>query len=121
MLFHFFMRRVLPALATELAEFQTLGRGLLVLGRRVVPVLTLTALQCNNFTHKLFSQLLLSNYFVIPTGAASFAAERRDIGLFFLRQDLADRSRAYGPAAFTDREAQSLLHRHRGNQLNRQR
>jgi hypothetical protein len=38
------MRGVLAALATELIEFQTLGRGFLVLGRRVVPVFTITAL-----------------------------------------------------------------------------
>jgi hypothetical protein len=42
---------VLPALATELREFQTLGRGLLVLGRRVVPVFALTALQCDDLSH----------------------------------------------------------------------
>jgi hypothetical protein len=41
---HFFVRGVLAALATELVEFQTLGRGLLVLGRRVVPVFAITAL-----------------------------------------------------------------------------
>jgi hypothetical protein len=46
---------MLPALATELAEFQTLGRGLFVLGRRVVPVFACAALQCNNLTHKLLS------------------------------------------------------------------
>jgi hypothetical protein len=46
------MRRVLPALATELAEFQTLGRGLLVLRRRVVPVFARAALQCHDLTHK---------------------------------------------------------------------
>jgi hypothetical protein len=38
------MSSVLPALATELVEFQTLGRGLLVLGGRVVPVFAITAL-----------------------------------------------------------------------------
>jgi hypothetical protein len=43
-LFNFFVRGVLAALTTELVEFQTLGRGLLVLGRRVVPVFAITAL-----------------------------------------------------------------------------
>jgi hypothetical protein len=42
---------VLAALATELGEFQTLGRGLLVLGRRIVPVFAITALQCNDLSH----------------------------------------------------------------------
>jgi hypothetical protein len=45
------MRGVLAALSTELREFQTLGRGLLVLGRRVVPVFAITALQCDYFSH----------------------------------------------------------------------
>ena len=36
---------VLAATATELAEFQPVRRGLLILGRRVIPTLTNTALK----------------------------------------------------------------------------
>ena len=43
-LFNFLVGGVLAALTTELVEFQTLGRGLLVLGGRVVPVFAITAL-----------------------------------------------------------------------------
>jgi hypothetical protein len=38
---------VLAAAATELAEFQPIRRGLLVLGRHVVPALANTALKHN--------------------------------------------------------------------------
>ena len=39
------MRRVLAATAAELLEFQPLGRRFAVLGRRVVPLFAITALQ----------------------------------------------------------------------------
>jgi hypothetical protein len=42
---------MLAATVTELLELQTAGGRFLVLGRRVVPLLTLSALQCNNFPH----------------------------------------------------------------------
>ena len=45
------MRLVLAAAVAELLELQTTGRGLLVLGRGVVPLLALSALQCDNFPH----------------------------------------------------------------------
>jgi hypothetical protein len=44
------MNRVLAALAAELAEFQPSRRGLFVLGRRVIAVLAITALQRNNLS-----------------------------------------------------------------------
>jgi hypothetical protein len=43
-LFHFFMRRMLPATLAELLKFQTPRRGLLVLGRRIVPLFAVAAL-----------------------------------------------------------------------------
>jgi hypothetical protein len=43
------MVRVLAALAAKLAELETLGRGLAVLGRRVVLILAHRALQLTNF------------------------------------------------------------------------
>ena len=42
-----FVTRVASATATELAEFQAVGRGLLVLGRHVVPTLTFVTLKHN--------------------------------------------------------------------------
>ena len=44
------MRRVLAALAAELAEFQPARRGLLVLGGGVIAVLAITALQRNDLS-----------------------------------------------------------------------
>ena len=48
------MHLVLAAAATELLELQTARGRLLVLGRRVVPLLALSALQCDNFTQVVF-------------------------------------------------------------------
>jgi hypothetical protein len=45
------MRLVLAAAATELLELQAASGRLFVLRRRVVPLLALAALQCNNFPH----------------------------------------------------------------------
>jgi hypothetical protein len=42
-----FMTCVLAATATEFAEFQPVGRGLLILGRDVVPTLTIGTLKHN--------------------------------------------------------------------------
>ena len=43
-LLNFFVRRMLSAALAELLEFQTSGRGLLVLGRRIVPLFAVAAL-----------------------------------------------------------------------------
>jgi hypothetical protein len=45
------VRRVLPAEATELAEFQPLGRLLLVLRRAVVATFALAARELNDVSH----------------------------------------------------------------------
>ena len=42
-----FMTSVLAATATEFAEFQAIGRGLLILGRHVVPALAILTLKHN--------------------------------------------------------------------------
>ena len=44
---------MLAAAVTELLELETAGGRLLVLGRGVVPLLALSALQCHNFPHLL--------------------------------------------------------------------
>jgi hypothetical protein len=43
-LFHFFMRRVLAAAATELFKLQAFRRRLPVLGGRIIPLFAITAL-----------------------------------------------------------------------------
>ena len=48
-LLNFLVRRVLPAARTELLELKPLGRGLAVLGRRIVPLFTIRTLQLTNF------------------------------------------------------------------------
>ncbi len=45
------MRLVLAAAITKLREFETTRGRLLVLSRRVVPLLAHRALQCHNFPH----------------------------------------------------------------------
>src|ERR1039458_8198060 len=65
LLLRFLVRLVLAAAVTELLELQTAGGRLLVLRRRVIPLLALSALQCNNFPH--FQILpVLSSQFVHP-------------------------------------------------------
>jgi hypothetical protein len=52
-LLHFFMRRMLAATITEFFEFQPLCRRFPVLGRRIIPLFAITALQRNNLSgHK---------------------------------------------------------------------
>jgi hypothetical protein len=60
-LLNFLVRLVLAAIRAELAQFDPLGGGLLILGLRIVAVLALTALEGNDFTH--FVSLALPYYF----------------------------------------------------------
>jgi len=46
------MRRVLAATPAKLAEFKTASRFLLVLGRRIVSLFAIRALQRHNFPHE---------------------------------------------------------------------
>ena len=55
------MCRVLAAAITELRELQATGGRLLVLRRRVIPVLAFGALQCDDFAHYLYSPNLASH------------------------------------------------------------
>jgi len=50
-LFRFFMRRVLPAEPAKFVQLDATGSCLLIFGLRVVPILTLAALQCDDFAH----------------------------------------------------------------------
>jgi hypothetical protein len=63
-----FMTRVLAATATELAEFQAVGRGLLILGRHVVPTLAILTLKHNVIAWHLFNSWSL----VFGPGPLSF-------------------------------------------------
>jgi hypothetical protein len=52
-LFHFLVRRMLPATVAEFLQFQPLGHGFTVLGLRVIALFAITALHRNNFSgHK---------------------------------------------------------------------
>src|SRR6267142_2488937 len=57
-LFHFLVRRVLPASRTKLLELQPLRRRFAVLGRRIIPLFTIRALQLTNFAWHLKNSLL---------------------------------------------------------------
>ena len=50
-LFRLFVRGMLAAAIAELGELKPAGGRLFVLGRRVIPFLALSALQCDNFPH----------------------------------------------------------------------
>ena len=52
-LLRFLVRLVLAAAVTKLLELKPTGGRLLVLRRRVIPLLALSALQCDNFPHLL--------------------------------------------------------------------
>jgi hypothetical protein len=51
-LFHFLMRRVLPAELAELVTFQPIRIVLLVFVRRIIPLLAGRTGQINDFTHR---------------------------------------------------------------------
>jgi len=65
MLLGFLMVRVLAATATELAEFKPIGRGLLVLGRNVIPTLTIATLKHNIVAWHNLSSDLCTLFFVL--------------------------------------------------------
>jgi hypothetical protein len=50
-LLRFLVRLVLTAAVTKLLELETAGGRLLILGRRVIALLALSALQCDDFPH----------------------------------------------------------------------
>src|ERR1017187_7219450 len=67
-LLDFLVGLVLPAMPAELLHFQAFGGGLLVLGRRIVPVLALRALERNNVArHGSNSYLMISVTVPAPT------------------------------------------------------
>src|SRR4029077_17226833 len=94
-LLHFLVSRVFPARIAKLLGFQTLGMLLLILRRRVIPVLAITALQSNDFPHDL-----------IPSSNLSSAAALAETALL---NNLGDGAGADGVAAFANRESQPLL------------
>ena len=55
------MRRVLPARVAKLGELQPSRGCLLVLGRRIVPVLAIRTLQGNDLAHDYFLSSLASH------------------------------------------------------------
>src|SRR2546421_11251813 len=100
----FLMIRVLTASPAELLELQTIWSRFLVLRRYVIAALAITALQYN---------VIAWHYSTSPI--SNLKSEIRKQKLFdYIR----DRTGAHRAAAFTDREAQPLLHRNRRDQLN---
>ena len=69
----FFVTSVLAATAAELAEFQPIRRGLLILGRYVVTALTCTTLKNNIIAwhSSILVFILCSLYFDFPLNAES--------------------------------------------------
>ena len=59
------MRCVLAATAAELAELQTLSRGLLVLSRYVIAAFAIGALQHNIVTRHKSPSVLCTSFFVL--------------------------------------------------------
>src|SRR2546423_9233451 len=98
------MIRVLTASPAELLELQTIWSRFLVLRRYVIAALAITALQYN---------VIAWHYSTSPI--SNLKSEIRKQKLF---NNITDRTGAHRAAAFTDREAQSLLHRNRRDQLN---
>jgi hypothetical protein len=66
-LLDFFVRLVLPAVPAELLHFQPLRRRFLILGRRIVPVFALRALERDDVARHIKNSLKLSanSYFMI--------------------------------------------------------
>src|SRR3954463_15316735 len=100
------MRSVLPALATELEKLKPVRRGLLVLGRRIVPVFAIGALQRDDLSGHDCLYPLLCCWRTLLTD--------------LLLQDLADGSGAHGASTLADGEAQALFHCYRRDQLDGQ-
>jgi hypothetical protein len=59
-LFHLFMRRVLAAPTAELLQLQPVRCRFAVLGRRIIPLFAIAALQRNNFSGHFNSSWLLA-------------------------------------------------------------
>src|ERR1700745_2756883 len=101
------MCRVLAAAVAELLELETAGGRLLVLRRRVVPLLAIRALQCDDFAH-----LSILPHRSQPASPSKQASAGRFPSIFYrLLQDLRNGSGADGSAAFADGEPETLLHR----------
>jgi hypothetical protein len=82
------MRLVLAATETKLRELKTLGRRLLVLRRRVIPFLALSALQSHNFTHRNLPILFLVLSSQFPVLSFFFAqSEASAVPMLQLRTD----------------------------------
>ncbi len=104
-LFNFFVRRVLAADAAELFQLKALRHRLPVLGRRIVPLFAISALQRDDLSgHK--QLLAFSSIPNVSLEAGRFRPARRarrpsSIPNYLLH-NLADGSRAYRVPAFAD-------------------
>jgi len=127
-LLHFAMVRVLAALTAKLTKLETFGRSLAILGRRVILILTHSALELNNFTSHLLRPFVypaavppglvrvrarisasddrlpkynLKHQNRVPHLTPPFLRLRWDVPLFSL-QNFRDRSSAHRAAAFAN-------------------
>src|SRR6267143_3661432 len=96
---------MLPATCAELLQLQPIRLRLPVLGRRIVPLFTVTALHRNNF----------SGHSLTPYPCRSFSTLHSS-----LLHNLRNGSSAHGMPAFTDGKPQPLFHGHRRDQLDHQ-
>src|ERR1700678_2024683 len=103
-----FSSGVLSARIAELRGLQPLGMLAAVLRRRVIPVLTIVALQCDDFSHDIYRGSRRSSLRLPCANPAEPSPQLFD--------DLGDRAGSYRVSAFANREAQTLLQSHRRNQ-----
>src|SRR5215203_2836617 len=98
-----FMTRMLAATSTEFTEFQPIGRGLLILGRHVVPTLAIVTLKHNVIAwHNSFP---ISNFRLL---ICSIAVPKSEIGNrqspILLFNNFRNGSRSYRATAFANSE-----------------
>ena len=100
-LFGLFVTRVLAAAATEFAEFQAIRRGLLILGRRVIPTFAILTLKHNIIAwHNLFP---ISDCQFISAPPASQISNRQLAILLF--HNIRNRAGSHRATTFTNSEA----------------
>src|SRR5881394_624184 len=109
-LLRFLVIRVFTAASAELLELQTIRSSLLVLRRHVIAALAITALQYNVIAwHKSFPGYA-------RVSRANFRKHAGGVRTRLLH-NFRHSSRAHRASTFTNREAQTFLHRDRRDQL----
>ena len=107
------MQRVFALKTTVLLQLQTPGRVGLVLLRRIITLLALSASQC----YPLSSHLTPNSRGQPRPVSSTERGSHVIIRFLFLLVDLCNRSGSDSPATFTDSKAHFLFHSNRLNQL----